>query len=57
MSQFKNKLLAEIDDITPIVSGKVKQIMLLALLQGFMDNQYTDDNEFTKDLRIFLEDD
>jgi hypothetical protein len=57
MSQFKNKLLAELDNITPFAPGKVKQIMLFALLQGFMDNAYSSDGEFVRDLRLFLEDD
>ena len=57
MSQFKNKLLAELDNITPLAPSKVKQIMLFALLQGFMDNAYSSDEVFVRDLRLFLEDD
>lgn len=57
MSQFKNKFLAEVDNITPIGPGKVKQIMLFALLQGFMDNTYPSNDVFIRDLRLFLEDD
>lgn len=50
MKIFKNELLNELNEMIPPQTGKVKQVMLFALLEGLIDGTVP-----VEDLKIFLE--
>jgi hypothetical protein len=54
MTIFKNKILAEIDEAVPALPVKIKQVMLFALIDGFVSGGCEHEDEFINDLKILL---
>ena len=54
MSIFKNKVLAELDDMTVPSSAKIQQVMLFTLIDNFICGGYEHEDEFVNDLKSLL---
>jgi hypothetical protein len=54
MTMFKNKTLAEIDAMVLPQIGKVKQVMLFTLIDGFISGGCEHSDEFVNDLKVLL---
>ena len=53
MSIFKNETLNELDKLVPAQMGKVKQVLLFALIDGHLEGETTD-QEFSQNMKAFF---